>query len=163
MIIVFEGPDNTGKTTAALAIAKALRAVFMKVERPKAGNDLKTFCRIVEVAQAYSGTVVLDRHVAISEPIYGRIIRGKHDLNPSAVLAALTSIDLCIYCRPPTDVIKKTLKDRPQMDGVVEHTQSIIDAYDAFFDAAPYNTWDVYDFTSHSEKVLLERIQAHVT
>lgn len=162
MIIVFEGPDNAGKTTAALAVAKALRAVFLKVERPKAGNDLAAFCRIVDVAQTYSGHVVMDRHVAISEPIYGRICRGKHDLSPDGILMALGSIDLAVYCRPPTHKILGTIEERAQMEGVVDNLTAIIDAYDFFFQEANEHNWELYDFTTQTEEDLLERIKRHV-
>lgn len=133
MIIVVEGHDNSGKTTLGAQIAKAIRAVYIKAERPSAGPDLLVYHSILREAQRYSGHVVADRHVAISEPIYGPICRGSHDLNQGDIALCLGDIGLLIYCRPPDDVILKTMGDRPQMDGVIDHAPEILKAYDSFF------------------------------
>lgn len=130
MIIIVEGPDNAGKTTLALHIAKAMRACFLKVERPSRGVDLIALRRILETAESYSGVVVADRHVCISEPIYGKIIRGGHDLDDREVELSYDQIDVLIYCRPPMHAIMSSIQDRPQMEGVIENTQAIIHVYD---------------------------------
>jgi len=132
MIVVVEGPDNAGKTTLAMFLAKQLRAAYVKVERPKAGVDLMRFQRILDVAEPYSGFVVADRHVAISEPIYGTIIRGGHQLPSADINWCLNQIDVIIYCRPAVDKIASSISDRPQMEGVVENTRAIVRAYDEY-------------------------------
>lgn len=133
-IIVVEGVDNSGKTTLALELAKRLRAVFVKVERPAKGNDLPAFSNILEVASLYSGIVVIDRHVAISEPIYGEIIRGGHALREDEMKSAIARVTDIVYCRPPTDVIMGTLEVRGQMEGVVKHAAELLKAYDFLFE-----------------------------
>lgn len=134
MIIVVEGCDNSGKTTLAMWLAKELRAAFVKVERPASGSDLLAFQSILELAQTYSGTVICDRHVAISEPIYGTICRGGHSLLDQDIALCLDRISLTVYCNPGAAAILSTLADRAQMPGVVEQAKRIIDAYEAFFD-----------------------------
>ncbi len=114
-------------------------------------------------SQQYSGCVVTDRHVAISEPIYGIICRGQHGLDQKHIDMALRRIDLLVYCRPPTLTIIGTIDDRPQMEGVVDNTPAIITAYDEFFETVPANRWEPYDFTTHTEQGLLERIAHHVS
>lgn len=164
MIIVIEGPDNTGKTTLGLAIAKQLRAVFVKAERPSSGVRLQNFHNILEYAKTYSGTVVADRHVAISEPIYGQIIRGGHQLDPSEMSACLNRIDVIVYCRPPRDRILETIDERPQMEGVVTKLNEIIHAYDYALDPRTWCYGDPklihYDFTNpaHSPENVVKAV-----
>lgn len=151
MIIVIEGPDNGGKTTLAAFLAKQLRAVYVKVERPRRAVDLVAYQSILEVARGYSGIVVSDRHVAISEPIYGTIIRGSHELGQNDINMCLGQLDVVVYCRPPMAAIMRTMDERPQMEGVIENTTQIVDAYDEFF--APSSRWPLqlqYDFTRHN-------------
>lgn len=132
-IVVVEGMDNGGKTTLAMKLAKATRAAYVKVERPSSGVDLLRFHEILEVAERYSGIVIADRHVAISEPIYGTIIRGGHSLLASDIDTVLGKIDMVIYCRPSTPAILGSIGVRDQMEGVVEQASKLLDAYDAFF------------------------------
>jgi hypothetical protein len=148
MIVVFEGCDNSGKTTAALAMAKALRAAFLKVERPSTGLDLLAFQNILEVARAYSGVVVVDRHVAISEPIYGNTVRGGHQLRPSDIGLCLSRITHIVYCRPPSNRIMETIGEREQMRGVLANARQIIEAYDHYFKDADPKLVHRYDYTA---------------
>jgi thymidylate kinase len=132
MIVVVEGPDNAGKTTLATYLAKHLRAVYLKVERPKRGVDLLAFRNLIKVANEYSGWVVCDRHVAISEPIYGTVIRHGHVLNQLDIDPALDDIHCVFYCRPTNKRILDSIGERPQMEGVVENAEAIIHAYDEY-------------------------------
>lgn len=133
MIIIVEGMDNAGKTTLCQFLAKQLRAVYIKVERPRRAVDLLAYQHILETANAYSGMVVTDRHVAISEPIYGPICRGKHDLKQEEIDLCANRFQALIYCRPPLALIMKTIAERPQMSGVEEHTEQLVEAYDIWW------------------------------
>lgn len=132
MIIVIEGPDNAGKTTLAMALAKKLKGLYLKTEKvPAQDEDLLRYRSILSVAKEYSKFIISDRIAAISEPIYGTICRGGHSLTSENANALLEAVDVIIYCRPPVEAIMETLSTRPQMPGVVENTRSIIAAYDA--------------------------------
>lgn len=149
-IIVVEGPDNAGKTTLGLQLAKKLRAAFIKVERPASGLDLMQFQHIIEFAGTYSGCVVADRHPCISEPIYGSIIRGGHFLTQDDILLCYRCITAIVYCRPPVEMILKTIYDRPQMEGVIEKARDIIKAYDSLMVESPPHQFPRtigYDYT----------------
>jgi cytidylate kinase len=164
MIIVVEGPDNAGKTTLAQQIAKDLKAVLIKVERPKRAIDLVAYQGLLHKAAEYSGAVVADRHVAISEPIYGTIIRGGHELKPEDIMLCMAELDVVIYCRPFRDKIIGSIRSRPQMDGVVENTRAIIDAYDEFFNPAG---WDhraklaVFNYEHQKTEDLIQSLKNH--
>lgn len=164
MIIVVEGPDNAGKTTLALELAKKLRALFVKAERPRHRPDLLIYQGILEQAQRYSGLVVVDRHLAISEPIYGSIIRGGHDLDADDIALCCSRMDAVIYCRPPTGVILASLSGRTHMSGVLENAGAIIRAYDALFH--PESAWDNlfhYDFTKQNPQDVISWMAAFST
>ena len=165
MIIVVEGPDNAGKTTLCQYIAKKMRAVLIKAERPSKGPDLQAYTNMLEVARLYSGIVVTDRHVAISEPIYGTIIRGGHPLAEGDIVNARARIHAIVYCRPPTPAILSTIADRSQMEGVLDHAERIIMAYDELF----LRDWSFpilgYDYTQDPagsiRDKLIERLDQH--
>lgn len=166
MIIICEGPDNGGKTTLAQYIAKKMRAVYIKVERPKrAAVDLMAYQKILHVAANYSGLVVSDRHVAISEPIYGPICRGGHDLDEREIHECFDRIDAVIYCRPPLPTIMKTIDDRPQMEGVIENTTRIVQAYDDFFDDTlrerRWRFMGVYNFINDKPELVVENLNQY--
>lgn len=164
MIIIVEGPDNSGKTTFALALAKKLRAVFIKAERPDQALDLLSYQGIIEHAQKYSGFVVSDRHLAISEPIYGSAIRGGHSLKPEDIEVCLKRIHAVVYCRPPTEVIMATLADREQMDGVQEKALDIIGAYDHYMESLHLDMDTilfVYDYKQGNVGEMAEKLKSY--
>lgn len=81
-------------------------------------------------------TKVLDRHPLISEPIYGPILR-KHNLidliekDDGRIVARLKrTVNLIIYCRPPTELILHNLHNREQLKGIEENILKLIEAYD---------------------------------
>ena len=134
-LILTEGPDNAGKSTLAHDLAKRLKGIYIKTERhPRFSTDVGAYQDLLRQARLFAPTIV-DRHPAISEPIYGRIIRGEHCLEryPTVIEACLQQFDLIVYCRPPKHIITASITDRPQMDGVHEHLEAIINAYDALF------------------------------
>ena len=133
MIVIVEGMDNAGKTTLCQYLAKQLKAVYVKVERPNRAIDLLQYQSLLEVANRYSGFVVTDRHVAISEPIYGPICRGGHDLKQEDIDLCVMRFQAIVYCRPPIESIMATLADRGQMQGVKENTERLVEAYDAWW------------------------------
>ena len=134
MVICLEGCDGSGKTHLATFLAKELRAVYIKAERPYRGPDLPAFNSMVDCAEQYgNGIVVLDRHPAISEPIYGDIIRGGHSLDQSQIENSFKGINLVIYCRTGHYTTMKNISESRQMEGVPEFAEKIMMAYDEFF------------------------------
>mgnify|MGYP001600446520 CR=1 FL=1 len=146
-IFVVEGPDNAGKTQLAQYLAKELNALYIKAERPRRGPDLLTYQSILEQAQQYSGCVIADRHVAISEPIYGTICRGDHQLNHGDIGMCLRRLTAVIYCRPPDEHVIGKIAERGHMAGVAQNVGAIVSAYDAFFSGRPRVQ---YDFTQQT-------------
>lgn len=162
MIVTVEGPDNSGKTTLCAILAKRLNALYIKAERPRTGPDLLEYQAILERARAYSGVVLTDRHVAISEPIYGVICRGGHDLKQADIEVCLSRINVVVYCRPDQRIILGTLDNREQMAGVVENGSRIVDAYDHAYSLAVdcrKPRWLKYDYMNNHLDDLVEAIE----
>lgn len=164
MIIVVEGCDNSGKTTLALALAKHLKAIFLKTERvPPFADDLFAYHRILEKAVQYGEhRVVSDRHAAISDPIYGPIIRGHTRLREDDVNRCIEEMDVIVYCRPPDKMIIGNMPERQQMHGVIQNVADLIRAYDEFFANDPRLARKrvfTYDWTRDSSVQLFEEIK----
>lgn len=133
MIIVCEGPDNSGKTTVGQRLAKDLGGIFLKTNvRPVTTKVLREFVRLsIEIEMSF-GILVLDRHHAISEPIYGAILRGHHDLDMIECTLSVSNLH-AIYCRPPDEIVHKWSESNPQLEGVKEKIDQIIKRYDQVF------------------------------
>lgn len=164
MIIVVEGADNSGKTTIALNLAKRLKAIYVKSENiPPEERFLGQYGMILTSANVYgNGIVISDRHHAVSDPIYGPIVRGWTKLDVDEALAHIRRIDAFVYCRPTEDVITRTMNERKQMAGVAQNAHKLIQAYDKFFAQEFIRTkvW-IYDYTKDSEEVLAREIQRY--
>jgi adenylate kinase family enzyme len=165
MIIVVEGPDNAGKTTLALLLAKRLKAIYVKTEFiPPERGSLAEYSRILEAAEAYgNGKVISDRYAAVSDPLYGPIVRGWTKLDPEQVQEELSKVDAFVYCRPPDGHMLKTMNVREQMDGVTKNANELIRAYDLFFQemTAWGKVWR-YDWSKDDPNILAREIQKYV-
>lgn len=159
MIIVVEGCDNSGKTTIALKLAKRLKGLYLKSENiPPKREYLAQYMGLLAVAELYgNGIVVSDRHHAVSEPIYGSIIRGGHQLEEIAIQLALTQISAFVYCRPSDELIIGKMPEREQMPGVLRNARKLIEAYDQYFESTyldfQHKVW-TYDYTKNSDEAL---------
>lgn len=164
-LVVVEGPDNAGKTTLIVTLAKQLRAVAMKIERlPQHVGDVETYHEaVLNVNKQYRYATVLDRHPAISEPIYGSIIRGSHCLEfySRVVERCVNDMDWVIICLPPKDRVIGTLAERDQMPGVIDNIVRIYDRYhDDYLERCEYpaSKFVHYDYTQHTIGDLCARI-----
>jgi thymidylate kinase len=164
MIIVVEGTDNAGKTTLALSIAKQMKAIYVKSENiPPKNEYLNQYSFILTAASEYgNGIVISDRHHAVSEPIYGPLVRGASSIDVQQAEFQLRSIEVFIFCRPPNERITKTMNERKQMAGVDRNIDKIIERYDKFFlrEDIRGRTWR-YDWTKDSEQLLMAEIKRH--
>lgn len=130
-MIILEGPDNSGKSTLGVTLAKALETTTRHSIRPAPGST-PLQCLEHSARQLRPQRVILDRVFAISESIYGPICRGQSAMERhtrEAILDLYQRPYLIIYCRPRSKTILDN-KGRDQMPGVLENHQKIIAAYD---------------------------------
>lgn len=161
-MIIVEGLDNTGKTTLVKKLSKDLGLLVMNNQgKPKKARDVVDYLHIV-IDVSHRFPVILDRLSLISEPIYGPVIRGSHLLNTWQVHTLTYQLKsrkpTIIYCRPPRDVIM-SFKE-PQMDGVIDHAGTLLDAYDLSISQLKLGGFTVlnYDWTTDSYEQLKDEL-----
>lgn len=163
MIIVVEGVDNSGKTSIAMWLAKRLKGLYLKSEHiPPEAMQLRQYMNILTVAEIYgNGIIVSDRHHAVSDPIYGHILRGGTKLESDLIERAMKQIHAFVYCRPSDELIIDRMAERDQMAGVLPNVRRIIQAYDFYFEDTfldqRHKVW-TYDYTKDSEEALAQEI-----
>lgn len=163
-MIIVEGCDNSGKTVLTERLTQDLKLVLIRCRRlPKSREDVFRFSHHVEV-MARHFPVILDRHPAISEPIYGPICRQKHLLNPGDQEQILTRAEkpLIIYCRPDPGVIID-FGERAQMAGVKENVHTLIRVYDSYMSQLAEDFTIVwYDWRSNMYPQLRDIVATHL-
>ena len=161
MLVVVEGPDGSGKTALIAVMRRHCPSPIVVISRSKpfdSPDDILYFLTWVHIAKAMRGVIVMDRHPAISESLYGPIFRGNSLLSGVHVHPYLRSVDQFIYCRPPTERIlanvQRTRHD--QMTGVIEKSRELIRDYDDFFAVLHDERYPVswFDYTRHQLKDL---------
>ena len=152
-MIIVEGCDNSGKSTLIQEMAETLKlAIARSYGRPRSLNDILNYQYwLAQCPQP----LIIDRHPAISDLVYGPIIRHHTPaiLQDAQELASLNTTYL-VYCRPPYATMTSSLTTRPQMDGVLTQFSALSKAYDELMDTLqPHFT---YDFTQphHFEELV---------
>jgi len=137
-IIVVEGVDGSGKTTLIDQLRQASLGHFVTLSRsgpPKKWDEIRSVLHWMERGSDMPTTVIADRHPLISEPIYGRILRGRsfldgpHWSDSASKHHFLDCIDRVIYCCPPDEVIHRYVGHHPQLKGVIPNLDKLIAAY----------------------------------
>ena len=149
-LVIIEGPDGSGKTTLAQAIAERHGYVYQHEGPPPPGEDLMLYylrklivAHDLVVGKAARG-VVFDRF-AVGERVYGPLFRNKDGLGPSggavfgAVAARIGAVQ--IACLPP---IVTCIKNRPEDD-----PSKLAKAWGAFSGFAPLYGHIRFDYTVH--------------
>lgn len=130
--IIVEGMDGSGKTT----LVKNLNATFPNLEiivNEKHGKqDFNTWWPKV-LEQEQKGFTPLHDRFFYSELIYGPIIRGR--INAESILISnvmwfLRAGSLLIYARPDSDRLRESSQANPQMEGVHDKFNELLELYD---------------------------------
>lgn len=137
--IIVEGIDGSGKSTF---IDKVINETDLTCYH--AGGPPKTreeaLERIRETHKmSTERNMIFDRHVAISEPIYGGVLRDQSHITPYESNAAICDLNpLILYCRPEpnfllnrrTAIIEKAYKSNKHISMVNLKYVQILAAYD---------------------------------
>jgi cytidylate kinase len=166
MIIVVEGPDNSGKTVLALKLAKLLDSIYIKSYHIPIvySAEILAYQATLEQAETFSPFVISDRHPAISEPIYGSLIRGGHRLRSEDIVHCQEAIHTYVYCRPHLTTILNTLPEREQMEGVRDNISGIISLYDQIFDSLRHEgriPVYIFNYVTDKPEYLADRLKSH--
>ncbi|XAO54147.1 thymidylate kinase [Yersinia phage vB_YenM_P744] len=138
-MIIIEGPDNAGKSVLADKISKLISwevVHSVKITLDNYAQEDKEFMAYMNAIRHLNPErIIRDRTYAISENVYGPIIRGKSLLGvySGRALHSLANTQcMIIYCRPPTKFILDN-NDRDQMDGVIKNHLQLVEKYDSMF------------------------------
>lgn len=139
--IIVEGPDGSGKSTLIKHLMNGLPGKWELAPRASTsiGGPVKdlTDWTIADLRNmpTYEPRIY-DRHPVISEPIYGRICRGK-PIGPflddefwvKMFREYLAQRALVIWCLPPLELVREQLNMADQMPGVVDNIAHIYGEY----------------------------------
>ena len=177
MIIIVEGMDGTGKTVLVQQLAHRLEIKPRKYVGSLGPSDdyrlalvsrTRSEIATLEAISTKGGSIkrLYDRFPLLSEAIYGPILRGHNCFGGlyyplrSRLLALKAMI---IYCRPDREVIQANVQQAPQMPGVLEHFDELLDAYDKLFEElteSPVNSYiTLFDYTRDEVRELIHKIR----
>ena len=144
-MVIVEGPDNSGKTTLIQQLQDEFHIPAMRSGmRPRYPEDISQYHYWAAAAPL---PLILDRHPAISDYIYGPILR---KATPSSIEMILRCIDhhFVVLCLPPYETVSATYDDRPQLEGTKENLARIYQGYQNFGD--DFSVDFIYDYNNEA-------------
>lgn len=136
--IIFEGPDGAGKTYLLDQIIERLGLKVLHSSGPATQRGL-----ISRAAHMYEslrkGDFLMDRHPAISEQVYGSVLRDYPLLHPTECNMLLGAIDpIVFYLRPSkqlllerkAELLTKSHKSAKHVKEVQDSYMEILETYD---------------------------------
>lgn len=169
-MIILEGPDNSGKTKLSLELHRCFGWPVEHSNKPDLiayhGHDKEFMAFMHSIQHLSPKKLIRDRTYAISENVYGPIVRGGSMLGvfaeQSLKYLANTQTPI-VYCRPPLKNILATTKK--EMKGVRENHIAIVEHYDKIMqtleDCGAFVYW--YDYTKpNAFDQLVKRLVAHI-
>lgn len=135
MLIIFEGPDGSGKSMLADHVYRKTSATYVHQGPPPAGAAFDTFMSTIEFAARTPATVVADRLHWGALP-YGEVYRGGCELTLDEFIKLDTAIarlnGVLVLMGTTAAELNARISQRDQSRSELEqpqHTQRIIDLY----------------------------------
>lgn len=148
-LVIIEGPDGAGKST----LIQNLVAMggFVSIHTggpPRDRQDLEDKLDKIKLAFDIAGDdiLLLDRHPAVSDPIYSKVSGSRSFMTPGFLGEQVWSMHpVFVYCRGSADSMRKNISKTPkahkspeQLLQVIQHHGEIVQLYDAFFSLVPH-------------------------
>lgn len=142
MIILFEGPDGTGKSTLADAVYRKTSATATHSGPPPRGLAYATFSAVIDFAETSPAPTVMDR-LHWGDVPYGYVHRGDAELELRGILDMNARLDelgaVIVYVRADADVINARITARGGADSKWEDPElmhRIVGLYDEVYAAS---------------------------
>lgn len=169
-MIIFEGPDNSGKSTIASYIAHELGIPLHHFGKPPK-NEIELKNRI-DFMFENKDFLIFDRVPLISEQIYS-ILREKNLMSvideANAYYVRLREINpIIIYCRPAVEVMVETLHEAKTYDSkdhmlaVENKFLDLIDRYDQVMESEYLPKPWYFDYTKQEHDIFLAQLEDEV-
>ena len=138
-MVILEGPDNSGKTQLSLDLHRMFGWPVEHSNKPDLeayqSHDKEFMAYMHAIQHLSPKALIRDRTYAISENVYGPIVRSASMLGvfrEQALKFLANTQTPIVYCRPPVELIMATTKK--EMDGVRENHSAIVQRYDKIMD-----------------------------
>ena len=154
-MIILEGCDASGKTTLLNHLAERFKLAIVR-SRGKPQTDID-IVRYNAWASSCPQPLILDRHPAISDLVYGPIIRGHSPAKPQYA-QFVANTNFLVFCQPPLEVVKANIHNEVQMEGVAEKLDRLYLGYVALMETLSPRF--IYDYTNRNHLSQLEE-QVH--
>ena len=155
--IVIIGMDNTGKTTLVNDMKNILNIESIKSPGPNFTKEEMYEKIITDLSK--EEVVILERFAIVEEMIYGEIIRHNSKFNFEDLMQIKEQYNpIFIYCRPKKENVFN-FGDREQMEGVIEQSKKLLEAFDNLYNRMIQNEFDIfrYDYNvSTPEEMVLK-------
>ena len=169
--IIVEGMDGSGKTTLVDRLLGELGPDHSYLIRNDRGPsaDLRAFWTDT-LGVNPPGRVAIHDRFFYPELVYGPILRGRYSVESGIiqyVAQYLRYFAFLIYCRPPNDVIFRGVNVEPQMAGVLNNFDALLNQYDTIMTGEQLyyqNRFFYYDRTRDDEDdVLFKSIERYLS
>jgi len=153
---IIEGPDNSGKSTLATALAERLNMASIHQVRPASAKDFFYYW----LAEHKFVNTIFDRSMALSQQIYDKITGRDQVIHADELdLFIKSTVDNIpmIICLPPPEIVLNASADREEMAGVADNRAELYELYSEFAQAQIGNkNVVVFDYTIHTVEEAVE-------
>lgn len=137
MNIVVEGPDNSGKSTLVRYLATRLGLPVDKGKGPP--RSAQEWAERFNDMPPETADVIFDRHTAVSEPIYGPLMRGESFAHayPHLIRQFYARRRLFVFCRPTEQTLRGHVADHER--DTSEHLAQLVERHPMI--CVAYDVW----------------------
>ena len=165
MIIVFEGPDGSGKSYNSKRIANRFGWEWIESRRPESKQDIQNHLMDFEMYAESNKIYVTDRAPFISEFIYSVVFENDLLIEPEKLTKLWAQTSLVVYCRPNKPSVetisREYKKHKPQefTSQILRRFNKVVDMYDTFFtQKLPFPVFKLDTFRPGQQEMLIDYI-----
>lgn len=163
-MIIIDGPDASGKTTLAKAIAETLNGQYIHCSYHEKWN-IEAYHRLImhsagKLEEMANVPVIIDRW-ALSEAAYGNVYRDGPCYNTVELMqeAIKAYSPVLIYCKSDKTLenFERTKHERNEMFSDIS---PVINEFDKLVSSGKYGVHVAYDFAQHNTELFVEAFAA---
>ncbi len=164
-MVIIEGPDSSGKSTLVKTLSARIPYATVKHNSGPAPASVM-IKDMDELLEQWYCPIICDRIRAISELVYGTVMRGQSVI-PHKYLTRIISLQIpIIYCRPPASFIMSPVHEHREEESdehtkaVERHHRSLVAQYDRVMSELPHIHYDFMSWSPDQLNLLVDYIRA---